>query len=92
VFGDYKRTEKKTISNVAKMLLRRFLFSMEHKIIDYNYHNVELLKDQLNRMVEINYELQSEITTLLTELNIVRFVAEASNGKLGMGENQDKNM
>jgi len=65
---------------------------MEHKIIDYNYHNVELLKDQLNRMVEINYELQSEITTLLTELNIVRFVAEASNGKLGMGENQDKNM
>jgi cell division protein FtsB len=51
------------------MLMRRLLSSTNHKLIDYNYHNVVLLEEQLEKMADENYELQLENATLLAEIN-----------------------
>jgi hypothetical protein len=42
------------------MVLRRLLSSSNHKLIDYNYHNVILLENQLERMADENFQLQHD--------------------------------
>jgi hypothetical protein len=42
--GEFARTHEKARDNVAVLLLQRLLSSTNHKLIDYNYHNVLLLE------------------------------------------------
>jgi hypothetical protein len=67
--GNFARTHEKARDKVAIMLMRRLLSSTNHKVIDYNYHNVVLLEEQLEKMADENFELQLENATLLTEIN-----------------------
>jgi cell division protein FtsB len=48
--------------------MRRLLSSTNHKLIDYNHHNVILLEEQLEKMADENYELQLENATLVEEI------------------------
>jgi hypothetical protein len=66
--GEFARTHEKARDNVAVLLLRRLLSSTNHKLIDYNYHNVLLLEKQLEKMADENYELLLENATLVEEI------------------------
>jgi hypothetical protein len=72
--GNFARTQEKARDNVAIMLLRRYLSSTNHKLVDYNYHNVILLEDQLERMADENYQLHLEIATLSEEIKFLNSV------------------
>jgi hypothetical protein len=72
--GNFARTQEKARDNVAIMLLRRLLSSTNHKLVDYNYHNVILLEDQLERMADENYQLHLEIATLSEEIKFLNSV------------------
>jgi regulator of replication initiation timing len=56
------------------MVLRRLLSSSNHKLIDYNYHNVILLENQLERMADENFQLQLENATLVEEVKYLSSV------------------
>jgi hypothetical protein len=58
----------------ATMLLRRLLSSTNHKLVDYNYHNVILLEGQLERMPDENYQLHLDIATLSEEIMFLNSV------------------
>jgi hypothetical protein len=66
--GEFARTREKARDKVVAMLLRRLLSSTNHKLIDYNYHNVILLENQLEKMTDENYELHLENSTLMEEI------------------------
>jgi hypothetical protein len=66
--GEFARTHEKARDKVAIMLMRRLLSSTNHKLIDYNHHNVILLEEQLEKMADKNYELQLENATLVEEI------------------------
>jgi hypothetical protein len=66
--GEFARTHEKARDKVAIMLMRRLLSSTNHKLIDYNHHNVILLEEQLEKMADENYELQLENATLVEEI------------------------
>jgi hypothetical protein len=70
--GNFARTHEKARDGVATMLLRRLLSSTNHKIVDFNHHNVLLLEDQLERMADQNYELQVENATLMEEIKFIQ--------------------
>jgi hypothetical protein len=69
--GEFARTHEKARDNVAVLLLRRLLSSTNHKLIDYNYHNVLLLEKQLEKMADENYELHLENATLVEEIKFL---------------------
>jgi hypothetical protein len=69
--GNFARTEEKARDMVATMLIRRLLSSTNHKLVDYNYHNIILLERQLERMADENYQLQLEVATLTEELKFI---------------------
>jgi hypothetical protein len=71
-FGNFARTHEKARDGVATMLLRRLLSLTNHKIVDFNHHNVLLLEDQLERMADQNYELQVENATLMEEIKFIQ--------------------
>jgi hypothetical protein len=79
--GNFARTHEKARDIVATMLLRRLLSSTNHKLIDYNHHNVVLLEAQLERMAAINYDLQVENTTLLAEVNYLTSLVNLDSKK-----------
>jgi hypothetical protein len=54
-------------------MLRRLLSSNGKKIVDYNQRNIELLEDQLQKMAEFNFNLQLDNTTLLGELQFLKY-------------------
>jgi hypothetical protein len=66
--GEFARTHEKARDKVAIMLMRRLLSSTNHKLIDYNHHNVILLEEQLEKMADENYDLQLENATLVEEI------------------------
>jgi hypothetical protein len=72
--GTYARTHEKARYIVATMVLRRLLSSSNHKLIDYNYHNVILLENQLERMADENFQLQLENATLVEEVKYLSSV------------------
>jgi hypothetical protein len=72
--GNFARTEEKARDMVATMLIRRLLSSTNHKLVDYNYHNIILLERQLERMADENYQLQLEVATLTEELKFINSV------------------
>jgi hypothetical protein len=72
--GNFARTEEKVRDMVATMLIRRLLSSTNHKLVDYNYHNIILLERQLERMADENYQLQLEVATLTEELKFINSV------------------
>jgi hypothetical protein len=79
--GNFARTHEKARDMVATMLLRRLLSATNHKLIDYNHHNVVLLEAQLERMAAINYDLQVENTTLLAEVNYLTSLVNLDSKK-----------
>jgi hypothetical protein len=79
--GNYARTHEKARDMVATMLLRRLLSSTNHKLIDYNHHNVVLLEAQLERMADTNYDLHVENMTLLEEVKYLNSLIENASKK-----------
>jgi hypothetical protein len=69
--GDFARTHEKSRDKVATLLLRRLLSSTNHKLVDYNYYNVILLENQLEKMADENYQLQLENAALLAEIKFL---------------------
>jgi hypothetical protein len=69
--GDFAITHEKARDKVATLLLRRLLSSTNHKLIDYNYYNVILLENQLEKMADENYQLQLENAALSAEIKFL---------------------
>jgi hypothetical protein len=69
--GDFAITHEKARDKVATLLLRRLLSSTNHKLVDYNYYNVILLENQLEKMADENYQLQLENAALSAEIKFL---------------------
>lgn len=70
--GRYANTVKGAIEDVTILLLRRILSSTGKQIVDYNYHNVQLLETQLIHTLECNVDLKIENSALVQEMKFLK--------------------
>lgn len=70
--GRYGKDEYDACKDVVAMLLHRLLSNTGRRIRDFNYYNVIVLEGKLNRALDENFKLQTEISLLTTEMSLLR--------------------
>jgi hypothetical protein len=69
--GRFAKNEYDAKEEVAVQLLRRLLKTTGRRIRDYNYYNVQLLSEELQRSLDENFALNMEIYALKGENKFV---------------------